>query len=843
MKDLPRTTGNVFFIYANAAAGGTPTVRVAPSISAKTGLASVSGELSNGILTITPNTSGGFSVILNINQAKGFFNFNVTATTNGDSTHEAATVTFTFYVVLVGSDEVFDFIKREYRVGDEVNEQIQLAPANGIHDYRVTGGSLRAMDVDSDAPEYASGITVSIRTISNVDQVWLSGRAKRPGCYLAWLDCTTWDSGGGATYFSGGSNMAAPVIVSIRDRNVEPGTLCVMLPQTVSHNANALRLIMCNDDVFPNMGGWFRVRMSGGSGVWSGQYQKPVYNGIEYHDYRVELSGQTWTLKTRAYHEDDTPPEWSTLATAPAIIGTEWISPYPPSSGWSDGAVMTGDTWYNVPGQGMFDHKGEYQERPVYQEQCIHTRQYSGWTRGAEYQNNAGRLLWQDGNGKWNIYSTAWAVLVEDVTPQGIDGAAIPYAPPVMEKIGSDPVRDLSFGPFSVGGTNSALNVNNEVSTGALALFSGGTAGGIFSWFDAARLIVPYNGSSGDRKQSGSLSCSLKEYVRNEYSSRITVHQYDEIMIGEPLVSDDTGSGNYKSGVELGWSWSGVLPFGTRDNNTPIIFGTSPSGGITASHNVEGGTSRSYYTEWFSGGDTETWETTYKTKSQEVDRTDYAGQLPLVFFYPFSAPDADSDTWHQIWFAARLVGGGAKVSWVDERTTVQTSTWADPTTTTEEITGSRSTGGRYHTAHPVRFDGAFMLEGQTDFYEEGTFTATAYTWTTDFKSYDDYEDIISDNGWYELTITKKIRYTAIGGKRVGSDTNISWTKKTRPAGTYSDGLPPYTTTTGNSTEFSVYEALVKEAKDKVAAYVAPGAYGRAEYEWRDNSTVTELSWG
>ena len=874
MKDLPTVaSGNLFILYSDVEVGGSPSARATVSYTSKTGIASIVGGLDNDNLTITPSGSG-YTIALKVNRSRGFYSFTSTVTTNGDANHEAAAVQFTLYVVLMGHDEVFNIIRKQYRVGDRVNEQIGLSPANGIHDYRVIDGRLRAMDVDSDDVQYASGITIAVRQVGSYpdvhDEVWMTGTAKRPGCYLAWIDCTTWDKPqNGPLVFGSGSNMPAPVIVSITDRVFEPGQLCVKLSNTVTHNPAALRLVYCADNVFPNMGGWFRVHMSGSvsSGVWLGDW---VRDEVEHHQWQVSRLGDNWVLKTRVWEDrledPQTPPDWSTLTSAfdpnaatpcggvlaTAAVLTDGGNPateavIPPSSGWSNSAVLSGDARYSVPGYGIFDYKSEKDGRAYYQQECIHTRQYAGWTRPAERQFNDGRLLWLDGNGKWNIYAGDWSTIAEDVTPLPINGVIVPYAPPVVEKIGSDVVRDVSFA------TDVALNVNKTLAPNALALANGNTVGGVWGWFNAERLIVPYNGTSGDQTPSAKpLVYRYRGYTY--YQAQSHRKSYDNIYAYSEGATIQTEDSDYRSGVEARAELPKDLPFGTRSGAVPLMFGNSPaSAAITTEHYLSG-RKHNYFADYGDAAGTlqniiEEDTHTYSTTSQAFTPNN---DLPLLFYYPFAAPDAKNNKWHQRWFAARLVGGGGRLSWVDNDHNVYVMDGLEDITDTA-ITGSRILPGRYFTPRPFRFgsDG-FAVETEETVTETGTFTAIATCYVANWAIVDGFYEVQSCNivNWYELKIEKNITYTQIGEFRTGgSDFSATYTKKTIPAGIYGS-MPAATVETGAITTVAEYDALITEAKGQAAAFVDPSSVsggaidtsGVAKYGWRDEGTSTESRW-
>lgn len=796
MPDIPRSSGNTFIIYST---GETPIVRQAPTLSAVTELDSVSGGLDNEFLSIT--WQDGWQIACKKTSAWGQFSFDVTVKSKGSDSRKADSQKFTFEVFLLGVDQSFDYFFYQFRVGEKVNYKLEQMPAGAVRSYG-KHGQLYSPDED----QYASGLFLSLSEEGDIEFPYISGVALRPGIYVAAIHCASDDVG----VFSGGNDMLAPVIVSIRDKHYEDNQLMVIADNSVQFDENALRLVYVNDDLFNNKGGNFCIRMSGGDGVWTGKNEEPAQTTVRVTEYHIALDGSRWVLSRREYTQGDAPPEWTAVSAVAKLTG----SSLPPSAGWSNGVVVSGDTRHFVPGYGLFDYKGVGAQGEFFQQQTTHTRQYEGWNTAAEYTNDSGHILRKkeiDDNLEWVLpgLDEFGNVVDKVVHPQPVDGVVFPYSPAVTEKYGSRAVRDLTF-----------FGVSAHVAPGAPAIASGGFASGFFAAPDVRRQLVPYNGTSGDvkRKFSG-VTVSVE---KSNFTETGESHENTYIE-GEGEHNKVNSSFRLEQGVKLTWELDGrELPYSRRSGDAFSWLMLAGNAEIETEHSYSAEVSSTvirdtYYQE---GKDPEKGVvgTTTAVIRREREETVKSDAPSLLNFYIAGAPDAEENKQHQLWSTMRWTGGGVTSNYTDILEYTGVDKYAegseDSHTWSEQYSGVITFTPNEFTFTPSRLSvgDEFTIEEATEIVEESTFTATVkkvkYSWIFPPDGGEPTSDVAVDTD-YKLTIRLSKHYTKKNGREL-----LNFATATYDRREYSGGK--YITTTGTLEDDEV-TAMVEEAKADVAS--------------------------
>lgn len=791
MPDIPRSTGNTFILYTNNLE--TPDVIQAPSFSAITGIKSVSGGLDNENVTIQWK-NGSWFFACKKTSVLGRYSFEVSVSSVGSDTRESTTVTFTFQVILLHGDDNFDYFFFKYRVGDKVNKTIEQRTANTVLSYGIHGQLY-----SPDENRYGSGLYLALVDESGdgFQIPKLMGIATRPGIYIAAIHCATDDSLDG---FSGGTDMIAPVIVSIIDKNYADNQLMVVANNDTASNQNILRLIYCKDDLFRNKGGWFSVQMSGGNGTWVGRYEEQAQSAIIVTEYQIKLDGKFWSLLRREYTmgEEDSLPEWERVSNVAKIPNSE----LPPSYGWSNGAVISGDTRYLVDEYGLYDYKGEKDGEPFFQQQVTHTRQYKGWNTPAEYTNNQGYILIRkeiDKEYKWVLLAADFETIIkQDFEPKTFIGVVVPYAPPTREKYAERTVRDLAF---------ENINIHNSVRE--VEMLNNGIAGSFWDYPDERRNLVPYNGTSGDNDYYISdISVSVKKYSFYERGTKA------ENTFSEGIGEYWKGNSYTKrqQGVKLDWDIPRQkLKYSRRDGDAfGWVMGVDfPQKAWEHTWEGEHRESSIVGDYWGNVKDGYTLRTTSESNGKYIKGKEdvWQSDLPTRFtFYIAGGADYTSGKWHNIWAISRWLGGAVNLSATDkELITINTIYYASETepqtdTQTYEYQHSINIGFNpnflLRIPHLVKIDEDLSIEPQTVINEESKFTAT-------IEQLQAFGDLNDENEWvlsgvnirlyYDLTITFKRSYTAINGKDVIDSLFVQMTKVEKKAGVYSSYPPNITT--------------------------------------------------
>lgn len=858
MDDIPRSSGNTFVIYSCGLTN--PKVWQAPSLTAVTGIDEVSGSLNEEKLSISWS-KGNWKVECKELSVWGQYSFTVSVRSKGNDKRKSATSKFTFEVLLLAVDESFDYHFLQYQVGDKVDVTLEQTPAGGIHSYGVRG-QLYSPDED----RYGSGLWLGLYDDgTGLEVPKITGTAKRPGIYIAAIHCASYDVG----TFSGGTDMLAPVIVAIRDRNYEDKQLMVVTDSTaIGYDENLLRLVYCDDALFNNKGGSFCVRMTGGNGVWSGRYEEQAQTTVFVTEYQIVLSGSRWELKRREYTQgDEKLPDFKKISSVAKISGCN----IPPSAGWSDGAVISGDTRCFVPGFGLFDYKGEVDGFPIYQQQTTHTRQYKGW-RGlrSEYTNEKGLILQQkliDDAWKWVLpvlNSTTGILEDKIVEPKEITGAVVPYSPPTTEKYGSRAVRDLTFD-----------NINIHKALGETFLSNAGIAGGFWSWPDERRQLVPYNGTSGDKDYYMSeISVTLEKY------SLYQAHEKYENTYMEGMGEYNKGESNTtrKQGVKLdltiprqklkysrrdGEAFSWLMAIDTPEKAWEHTWeGRFEETGLIGIYPGKVEDDYDNFTNWESEG--------IYTKSD--DKPTQSDTPTKVMFYIAGGADYTTGKWHNLWCLPRWQDGTVMLNAKDKEVIATTQFY-------EGSSEPEKTEIEYQYSNSISFTPNFLLripklmkagddfsvDTQTVIKEDSTFTA-------DIKQYQDFLEYDEENGgyiltkvdirlYYNLTIKRVRTFTKINNEEIVDNLTVTITRKERKAGTYEKQYPPeafittvYTAkdgkgsidiTTGNSHDFieKDFASVISEAQEKVSDAINQAKNDVSSCELEKTNTYEDYAHG
>lgn len=834
MEDIPRSNGNTFIIYS--CSKQSPKVKLSPAFAAITGIDSVSGQLDTEKVSIFWQ-NGGWRVSCKKTSVWGQYSFTVTVKSKGSENRKAATSTFTLEVFLQAVDESFDSFYFPCRVGDKFESTLNQDVVGELLSCGIKG-QLFAVDRNDSDVHYGSGLYLSVRNLGDLDEVRITGVASRPGIYVAAMYCATDDyySPDGRDYFSGGNDLLAPIIVAVRDKNYEENQLMVVTSNQASHNENCIRLIFCKKHPFTQNGGRFSITMNGGGGVWRGRYEEQSQAKIIITEFKIELNGEMWELAHREYMEEDPPPDWNTISTAKKIFGSN----IPPSAGWSDGVVIAGDAYYFVPGYGLFDYKGKIDERPFYQQQPLHTRQYEGWKRNKEYMYDAGIILKEkliNDTWQWCLFSSNNTdnTLIEDVKPQTIQGAIVPYTPPTTEKYSQNAVRDLTFN-----------NINIHTSIGEIALFSGGYAGGFWNWADERCLLVPYNGTNGDKEYyMKGITATVEKYSFYEYGNK---HENTYIE-GEGIYGKNEKAGEGKQGVKMTWDVDRQkLKYCRRDGNAFSWLMTAVEAPDAKwEHTWEGKDSGYSIDGAYPEKGKEPYIYTDITISTEYIKDDgilTKQERPTVFtFYVGGGADYETGKWHNIWNVFKWMGGGVNGQFNDVKKTYytykaiegSTEGYTDVLESTHPVNVGFSPNFVSLEPTLVKIGEDLSVGTQTQITEKSTFTAEVSK-IKQTVVYDEQQgeyvttktDVRKE---YKLKIVIDRIYTIINGKEITSDLTATETLTETPPGTYTGSNIPSQTTQikYNAENIPDFNNRIQAVKDDVASCEL--ASTTSDHEW------------
>jgi hypothetical protein len=861
MEDIPRSSGNTFIIYSNSLKE--PKFAQAPSLSAVTGIDSVSGSLNNEDLTIKWKDGNWQATCAKISTF-GNYSFSVSVKSKGSDSRKSATSNFTFDVILLYMDDTYDLIYKQYQVGDKVNETLEEKTANAVLSYGVWGQLY-----SPDEERYGSGLYLSLidEKGDGFEVPKLTGTAARPGIYVAAIHCATDD---GENDFSGGTDMPTPIIISIRDKDYEENQAMVVTNTPAQHNENILRLIYCQEHPFTEKGGNFSLSLSGNadSGVWIGKYEEQAQTTIIVTEYQIVLSGSRWELKRREYTQgDEKLPDFEKISSAAQISGSK----FPPSAAWSNDVVICGDAQYYVPGYGFFDYKGIVNNNPIYQQQTLHTRQYDGWkNRGTEFKYNDGLILQQkEINGKleWvlpSIDSQTGISSDKIVTPQEFAGVVVPYAPPTTEKYGSKPVRDLSFD-----------GVNIHTPPGNVAILNGNIAGGFWRWPDERRELVPYNGTSGDE------DCYMSEIsVMLEKYSLYQAHEKYENTYMEGMGEYNKGESDTtrKQGVKLDLTIPRQkLKYSRRDGDAFAWLMTLDTPEKDWEHTWEGeyqatgligiypdGIENDYkkFTNWESEG--------IYTKSD--DKPTQSDTPTKVMFYIAGGADYTTGKWHNLWCLPRWQGGTVMLNAKDKEV-IATTQFYEGSSEPEKMeieyqySNSISFTPNFLLRVPKLIEAGddFSVDTQTVIKESSTFVAKI----RQYQSFLDYDENGGDYWlssvdirlYYDLKITQVKTYTEINGEEIIDNLTVTMTKEIKNAGTYPDNFPPtetvkveykaidgkgtITTTSNNVTDTQEldFAQVIEQAKQETSAAINQAKEDVSSCELEKTNTYEDYAHG
>jgi hypothetical protein len=488
--------------------------------------------------------------------------------------------------------------------------------------------------------------------------------------------------------------------------------------------------------------------------------------------------------------------------------------------------VISGDTRYFVPGYGLSDYKGVDALGEFFQQQTTHTRQYKGWNTAAEYTNDSGYILQQkeiDGKLEWVLpgIDEFGNAIDKVVTPQTVSGVALPYSPAVTEKYGNTAVRDLTFSGLCA-----------HAPLGKFAAVSGGFASGFFSVPDERRQMVPYNGTSGDRKYKFpgvDVKVNKNSFVERGEKYEQTYRE------GEGYYSRGESNYTLEQGIELEWHLDALpLDCCRRSGDVFSWLMTTGKPDIDAKHTVEGsGSGRSTWgfygaqgaPPYIYGRDESITE--FKNISEETTKSD----LPSILtFYIAGAPDAEKNKQHQLWSICRWSGGGANSRFVDR----ETRTVTEYTEGSDEVDVSK-----YDTDLPgfvdftpnefsmipsrLKIGDDLGVEEQTITVETSTFTAKVNVYHEDY-AYDDasgsWDVTTTIRLWYDLEVKLTRTYAQKGGLFIPAETRATYKRVEKTPGTYPGDIPTVTTE-GVIEDPDELQTMLDAAKADVASCELP----------------------
>lgn len=555
--DVPITDGQTFIIYSKLQRSGTalvipslPHVQQMVGVSCRTGIASAVGGLDNAVVSISPVVSLGvltWNIQGKQQGADGEYSFSCVITTNGSDESEstsssapqyaAASVTFTFRVLVLGKAHLFAPRTYYFRVGQTLaGTSIIPAAVNPVIDYGASvEGALRhgtegttETYTESGITRtrwvgYASGLTVTRRQeLGRTADILLSGTAARPGVYVVWVTCTQYGEGGQYDSLPGSfppGNGAVPVLVSIYDTELPDGMLGVLVAAQTAFAA--MRAPIRYTGTADTAAHLCDVTLTEADG-WTATYtENPQGQTPVYFEYRLVLTSGVWHLQGRYYARGEAAPAWVDLDTVNnptwTVDGDSVAATRPPVHGWTYTTFRADPAFYlesaTAGKSGFYSPIGEdaFQQVPVY------TPQYAGLTMPPEYRNNGGYIIHGD----------------EPGTKKAIAGAVIPYAPPVTEYIGSTPIRDVAL---DIGKT--LLNISNDSDLRVNGY-------GVFPFWHDHRRFIPGNGSTGDISLGASVSFGYSRIVHSASFSEGETYTPEAGRVTDYTSSESESDANY----------------------------------------------------------------------------------------------------------------------------------------------------------------------------------------------------------------------------------------------------------------------------------------------------------
>ena len=529
MKDIPKTTSNVFIVYS-AATGKTNaelTDGVAPGhvrntcrISSVTPM-SVSGRFNRDGLKITPVLSNDkkaitFDIVITKCNFSLSSSFSVTVKTAGDVEQdiEGTTTTLSFKVMCYGFDRVYlsnNFVEYNNDIRKFYNVSLNPHSCNAL-----TGSNIHADNIQTEE----SGFTLYDRG----DVIYYNGVAGAPGIYGVAVSAQTYEGGANVpgfvpNPFPSGAGADAHII-AVYDGTFKEGDVTVAIPQRTdtliddvdisAFPAPFQHTFTLHGRVMKENGGLFIPVFDRNNKFlyWERKIVNQIAtNTTETWEYRIScdssantasgvISG-TWYIRYR-YYLDKNSAEWVKLGSAPVKRVSvpalddgkektyEAVLSVPVATGWG---TQSGDAAYFVDKEGFFhtaallSNKKEFEPFTVYASadgKLLVSKVLQTYKDGDEEKE---RILFPDAE-SFEIHSAQG--VKKNVTVQTITHTLIPYAPPAKDDITFDiEVADKDDDTEKKSYVPQALNPDLS----DLAITSSGVTAGIWRRYPLQRLI------------------------------------------------------------------------------------------------------------------------------------------------------------------------------------------------------------------------------------------------------------------------------------------------------------------------------------------------------------------
>ncbi len=610
-KDIPRVDGGtVFVIYSKLQRDGDahiipslPDVQATPQILTQTGIASAVGGYSGSKLSIQPVVSNGsltWDVLCYEQNSEAASSFSIEITTNGNSEAgiEAVTVTFTFHVILLGRTAIITSRLFTFYVGDSVKAALTLPAINPIISYSFPDGD----PVDPEGNTCGISIKRYLNQQNQTYEYFLSGVADRPGVFGFTLRAEYWGEGGqwagdiSNPFLPSESRIAC--LISVIEANFTEGTLIAVSQASFQPKHDFFRLNMHRSSHSWMEGAIGEYTQSGT--VWSRTTPFNDATGSIDLQYRVEKDGGDWVYSCYNNSSHD----WDELERITQTV-RNGLPPganqkIPPNNGWQLFSFSgSGDYRVTRNGEslGFFDFKGElqYQDqegnsftKPYYEQAALHVTQYAHVQNQppAVRFNDAMYLYWKQSLEKY-VLRLPNGTEYTDFKMKKAKKTALPYAPPVSEKIGDHVIRDIQ-----------AASLSLHRLPGNLCFNAARMVGGYWPYYPAARSFVPYNGTETSQY---SAQASFRTWTKNNSSSLFRQSMGDHI---------DSWIFQTASKLKDEWSvaMSATIPSGGfRSGDIPTMFlfvGESPEIEVNYSYenksfeeSIQGGSRPSYWSE------------------------------------------------------------------------------------------------------------------------------------------------------------------------------------------------------------------------------------------------------
>lgn len=461
--------------------------------------------------------------------------FELTLKTRGSDIFASCEKTYTVHVLLFSCEHVIhDPFLIRMRVGDRLTTQEikhEFYSQKALGAATITNASL------ADGDGHLSGLSL---IVPGNNALKITGAAKRPGVYLAWVNMTP--DCGEYTDFQKQQLpglCSFPIIVEIIDSEYADGLLMVRGGADIVSGKDIYRVTHMSATVadHANSAGLIDCELKGGEGlVYAGT------NGDYSYQLRHDASTKTWILEGKDKNES----EWTQYdSSAERVEGQT----RPHTHGWAKVIIQAPPEFLVSRRQGS---DGEWENcgffhliaPDVYEQQVVFTPQFSGMEMPEQRRFDQGLIL-SDSSEDFKGY---------EVRKQAPASTVTPYAPPQTEYYGEDIQREVAH---YVNGAPHGLQ--GEFSDDKLVVCPGSR----WVYWPGIRRLVPLNGTEKTEDEPPKL------YIRycRLYSDPVSGSQYYR-RIGR-------GDSKYVAAGQAGAAWENDFYKssldGTLENFTGVI--------------------------------------------------------------------------------------------------------------------------------------------------------------------------------------------------------------------------------------------------------------------------------